>query len=117
MKYTIIRNLVSTNEGTDLQYCNFSHYLEEHSSHQTIVSYFFADLQNPLLKKYNFSAKEFAEGSKEAFSQVHLAIASVSFSNFVNGYEDSVCYLLDIYYSTVIISNCSIVDDLSQMVS
>lgn len=54
---------------------------------QWIKSPFFTDLQNPLLKKYNFNAKDFVVGSKEAFSQVHLAIASLSFSNFVNGYD------------------------------
>ena len=44
------------------------------------------DLQNPLLLKYKFDAKEFVQGSSEAFKQVHRAIASLSFTNFVNGY-------------------------------
>ena len=45
-----------------------------------------SDLQNPLLVKYKFDAKEFVEGSTEAFKQVHLAIASLSFTNFIHGY-------------------------------
>ena len=44
------------------------------------------DLQNPLLVKYKFDPKEFVQGSSEAFKQVHRAIASMSFTNFVNGY-------------------------------
>ena len=46
----------------------------------------FADLQNPLLKKYKFDAAEFVVGAKEAFRQVHMAIASADFFNFSNGF-------------------------------
>lgn len=46
----------------------------------------FADLQNPLLKKYKFDAADFVVGAKEAFRQVHMAIASADFFNFSNGF-------------------------------
>lgn len=36
----------------------------------------FADMQNPVLKKYDFDVGEFRLGAKEAFRQIQLAIAS-----------------------------------------
>lgn len=52
-----------------------------------------SDLRNPLLVKYKFDAKEFVQGSSEAFKQVHRAIASLSFTNFVNGYVRTCLYM------------------------
>mmetsp|Transcript_229 Transcript_229/g.285 ORF Transcript_229/g.285 Transcript_229/m.285 type:complete len:187 (+) Transcript_229:117-677(+) len=51
----------------------------------TLILY--TDLQNPLLKKYKFDPKSFLVGSKEAFLQVHQAIASADFFNFSNGFS------------------------------
>lgn len=47
----------------------------------------FADLQNPLLRKYKFDAFDFLTGAKEAFRQIHKALASRDFFNYVNGYS------------------------------
>ncbi len=47
----------------------------------------FSDLQNPLLLKYKFNPDDFLTGAKEAFCQVHKAMASQDFSNFKNGYS------------------------------
>ena len=46
----------------------------------------YADLQNPLLLKYNFDPVEFMEGAMEAFKMVHKAIGSVELTNFANGF-------------------------------
>ena len=47
----------------------------------------FADLQNPLLTKYQFDAEDFMVGAKEAFKQVHMTIASADFFNYSNGFD------------------------------
>ena len=46
----------------------------------------YADLQNPLLTKYQFDAQDFMVGAKEAFKQVHMTIASADFFNYSNGF-------------------------------
>mmetsp|Transcript_21513 Transcript_21513/g.36027 ORF Transcript_21513/g.36027 Transcript_21513/m.36027 type:complete len:406 (-) Transcript_21513:332-1549(-) len=46
-------------------------------------------LQNPLLARYQFDAKEFLLGAKDAFSVVHQTIASREFANYANGYVKS----------------------------
>ena len=46
----------------------------------------YADLQNPLLTKYQFDAEDFMVGAKEAFKQVHMTIASADFFNYSNGF-------------------------------
>eukprot|EP01041_Mallomonas_annulata_P000455 gene455-824_t len=48
----------------------------------------FADLHNPLLKKYEFDPVEFLEGAKQAYSKVHGAFTSVEFSNYINGFSN-----------------------------
>lgn len=49
----------------------------------------YADLKNPLLTKYSFDAADFLVGSKEAFRQINLGIASVEIFNFANGFVKS----------------------------
>lgn len=46
--------------------------------------YLYADLQNPLLQKYDFDPMDFMDGAKEAFKQIHHAIASEEFFNYAN---------------------------------
>ena len=50
----------------------------------------YADLQNPLLTKYQFDAEDFMVGAKEAFKQVHMTIASADFFNYSNGFGESI---------------------------
>jgi hypothetical protein len=57
--------------------------LKKYTTPHTTIQH--TDLQNPLLKKYKFDAREFVQGAKEAFIQVHSALASVAFFNYVNG--------------------------------
>lgn len=49
----------------------------------------FADLKNPLLVKYKFDAADFLVGSKEAFRQINMGIASLELFNFANGFVKS----------------------------
>lgn len=48
----------------------------------------FADLQNPLLKKYKFDPSEFIVGAKHGYSTISAAICSIDFNNFVNGFTN-----------------------------
>ena len=54
----------------------------------------YADLQNPLLTKYQFDAQDFMVGAKEAFKQVHMTIASADFFNYSNGFGKHLFLLL-----------------------
>eukprot|EP01038_Epipyxis_sp_PR26KG_P009379 gene9379-12637_t len=45
----------------------------------------FDDLQNPLLKKYNFDPVDFMEGANEAFKQIFTIFNSIELSNFSKG--------------------------------
>lgn len=47
----------------------------------------YADLQNPLLIKYDFDPVDFMEGAIHAFEVVHRAIGSTDMQNFANGYS------------------------------
>ncbi len=47
----------------------------------------FSDLKNPLLEKYEFDPVDFVKGATEAFSQLHKAMASREFSNYVTGFS------------------------------
>ena len=49
----------------------------------------YVDLKNPLLLKYGFDPADFLKGSKEAFRQINMAIASKDLFNFSNGFVKS----------------------------
>eukprot|EP00607_Mallomonas_marina_P001352 CAMPEP_0182438648 /NCGR_PEP_ID=MMETSP1167-20130531/85914_1 /TAXON_ID=2988 /ORGANISM="Mallomonas Sp, Strain CCMP3275" /LENGTH=420 /DNA_ID=CAMNT_0024632097 /DNA_START=137 /DNA_END=1399 /DNA_ORIENTATION=- len=46
----------------------------------------YADLQNPLLLKYEFNPRDFMIGAKYSYIRVHSAISSVNFANYSNGF-------------------------------